>query len=1500
MIKGSSSRMDWCVRLAAMTAMAIGAFWLAAWWGGFAARWAAAGLITVKTNMALCQVLAGVALMLAGPSPPYPSRRKIAAAAALPVLLTGTLTLSEHLMGWDLGIDQLLASEPPGAAATTAPNRIGPPGSTSLILLGSGLLALALERRAPAFCFGLAACLINLVPAAGYLYGIVEFYGRARITGIAWPTVIALLSLGLGLMLAHRESGPMALLLRADAGGELLRWSLPWAVAFPLALGVLKQYGQNLGLYGEDVGTGLLVVALTVLLLAALWRSAARLSRSAAVRARAEQALRESEEWLRSAFDAADMFSFSWDIPNNAVRREHSRAAVLPPTAPECPGTFEQVVQAVHPEDRAAFEARVRAALRSADGAYQSEYRIVGTDGAVRWLSEQGRVEFDARHQPLRLTGLSHDITERKRLDQEREKFVRLVENSSDFIAMADLNGRITFMNAAGRRMIGLDEAEDPRRLHMTDYAAPASLELVRTVAIPAMREHGLWLGEMQLRNMRTGEIVDVARSAFLVRDASGQPIGFGTVTRDITERKRAEQEIARLNQDLQRRVTDLQTILDTAPIGLAIAEDPEGHHIRGNPASERMLGLPAGSELSKGARRSVPYRVLQDGRELAVEALPMQRAIRGETVAGQAIDVERADGQSIVLYCNAAPLLDEEGQPRGAVGAFLDITEFKQAEAALRRSEARFHLLSDTAGRLLAAKDPQSLINELCREVMAYLDCQVFFNFLADEPAGRLHLNACAGIPEEDVRKFEWLDYGAAVCGRVACDRRPIVAEDIQHASDPGTELVRAYGIQAYCCHPLMAGERLIGTLSFGARTRARFAADEVELMRVVADQVAVAMQRIQVKQALRESELFYRQTLESIPGMVFTTRPDGYRDYQSQQWVEYTGIPMNKHLGDGWNRLLHPDDRPRAFAAWRAAVEERAPYDLEYRVRRRDGEYEWFKVRGRPIRDAEGRIVRWFGVATNIEELKRAETALRERTERYELVLAGAQDAIWDWDVPNRRVLFSPRWKAIRGLADDEIGDHEDEWRKGIHPDDEPRVLAAVRAHLAGETPFFREEYRIRCKDGAWKWILDRGICQRDVDGRVVRMAGSESDITARKQAEEVLRHSEERYRGLVEQAVDGIFVSDAQGHYLDVNSAGAVMLGYTREEILRLSIPDVIAPDEIPRIAPEVAKFADGKVACSEWRFRRKDGSLFSGEIMGRQLPDGRLQAILRDITDRRMRAKLQEQAGRLREADRRKDEFLAMLAHELRNPLAPIRNAVQILKRAGLDETRSAWCRDLIDRQIEQLARLVDDLLDVSRITRGKIELRKEPLDVAVIVQRAVETSRPLIDTHRHALTVHLPPEPLWVEGDLIRLAQVVSNLLNNAAKYTDEGGHIGLAVEPANGDVLLRIRDTGRGIDPVVLPSLFDLFYQVDRNIDRSDGGLGIGLSLVKSLVAMHGGRVQAFSEGPGKGSEFVIRLPRLPGSDRAGETTLPVSAPPVVDDDRDSDERMALLFGTDD
>lgn len=231
--------------------------------------------------------------------------------------------------------------------------------------------------------------------------------------------------------------------------------------------------------------------------------------------------------------------------------------------------------------------------------------------------------------------------------------------------------------------------------------------------------------------------------------------------------------------------------------------------------------------------------------------------------------------------------------------------------------------------------------------------------------------------------------------------------------------------------------------------------------------------------------------------------------------------------------------------------------------------------------------------------------------------------------------------------------------------------------------------------------------------------------------------------------------------------------------------------------------------------------------------------------------------------IREADRRKDEFLAMLAHELRNPLAPISNAVEIMRLRGPEHSELDWARDVIARQVQHLVRLVDDLLDVSRITRGKIRLKLEPIDLAAAVSSAVETSRPLIEGRRHRLVVEMPAEAIWVKADPARLAQVLANLLNNAAKYTEEGGSIRLSVARDGGQAVIRVRDSGVGIPPEMLAGIFDLFTQVDRSLDRSQGGLGIGLTLVQRLVQMHGGSVEARSDGPGHGSEFVVRLPML-------------------------------------
>jgi signal transduction histidine kinase/CheY-like chemotaxis protein len=320
--------------------------------------------------------------------------------------------------------------------------------------------------------------------------------------------------------------------------------------------------------------------------------------------------------------------------------------------------------------------------------------------------------------------------------------------------------------------------------------------------------------------------------------------------------------------------------------------------------------------------------------------------------------------------------------------------------------------------------------------------------------------------------------------------------------------------------------------------------------------------------------------------------------------------------------------------------------------------------------------------------------------------------------------------------------------------------------------------------------------------------------------------------------------------------------------------------------------------------EKRFVRKDGSIVWTEVRRSAVRDAEgapLYTIgaVRDITERK-RAQ-----DALRDADRRKDEFLAMLAHELRNPLAPIRNAITLLEQLCPRDEMLKRATAVIHRQSEHLTRLVDDLLDVSRITQGKIKLQKERIDLITIIERAVEVSRPMMDQRKQQLTVSIPDETVMFEGDLTRLSQVVSNLLDNASKYSENGGQIWLSAKLKSTEMVLRIRDTGIGIPPDFLPHVFELFTQSDHSLDRSHGGLGIGLTLVRALVQMHSGTVEALSDGLGHGSEFVVRLPVLTA------ISQPAQAGPdhngvggrtgsqrilIVDDNVDSAESMALLL----
>jgi PAS domain S-box-containing protein len=366
---------------------------------------------------------------------------------------------------------------------------------------------------------------------------------------------------------------------------------------------------------------------------------------------------------------------------------------------------------------------------------------------------------------------------------------------------------------------------------------------------------------------------------------------------------------------------------------------------------------------------------------------------------------------------------------------------------------------------------------------------------------------------------------------------------------------------------------------------------------------------------------------------------------------------------------------------------------------------------------------------------------------------------------------------------------------------------------------------------------------------------------DITERKLVEFAVRTSEVRYRRLFETAQDGIMILDCDtGKIIDSNPVVSDLLGYTADQLRGKELWEIGLFKDVDANRAAFRQLQEsGRARHEDLPFETKDGRHACMEFVSNVYPvEGRpvVQCNVRNITDR----KRAEDA--LKEAGRCKDEFLAVLAHELRNPLAPIRNAIQVmrLKRAN-DDVRSTC--EVVERQVRQLARLVDDLLDISRVNSGTMNLQKEPLDMALVVARAVEMSRPVIDAHRHSLQVLLPAQSVRVDGDLGRLAQLLCNLLNNSAKYTADGGRIHLTVEEAGGEAVLRVRDTGVGIAADMLPHIFEMFAQVPGSISHSEGGLGIGLTLVRKLAELHGGRVEAHSAGPGDGAEFVVRLPLL-------------------------------------
>jgi len=555
-------------------------------------------------------------------------------------------------------------------------------------------------------------------------------------------------------------------------------------------------------------------------------------------------------------------------------------------------------------------------------------------------------------------------------------------------------------------------------------------------------------------------------------------------------------------------------------------------------------------------------------------------------------------------------------------------------------------------------------------------------------------------------------------------------------------------------------------------------------------------------------------------------------------------------------------------------AAIASASDFEIDIRVRWPDGALHWAHMRGTCASDGAGNVVALSGISLDL-------TASKQNEETLRLPLAAGEVATWNWDIVADRVTADSNMARLFPIdAGAAAAAPLARYLDIIHPDDREQVGAQIAQALQAHAPF-EASYRVAAGDGQYRSLIARGRVEYAADGTPLQLPGVLLDITRQKQVEDALRRSEERYRTLIE-LMDQAFcviemLYDEQGRpvdfrYLEGNPAFVKQSGLEDAigKTIRSFVPDhdqhwFDLYDQVLKSGVPV-RYENEAVAMERWF------EVFAARLGS---PGSRLLTVLfSDISERkRSEQQLRQLADNLSEMDRRKTEFLATLAHELRNPLAPIRNGLQIMRLAADKPATVARVRDVMERQVNQMVHLVNDLLDVARITRGQIELRLERMDLKAIIASAVETSMPLIEANRHQLQVQLADEPLPLDADPTRLAQVLGNLLNNAAKYTPAGGQITLRARRDGAQALIEVKDSGVGIPAESIATVFDMFTQVGQNMGRAQGGLGIGLSLVRRLAELHGGSAAAASPGAGLGSTFSVRLPLLsPTAHREAET----------------------------
>ncbi len=621
--------------------------------------------------------------------------------------------------------------------------------------------------------------------------------------------------------------------------------------------------------------------------------------------------------------------------------------------------------------------------------------------------------------------------------------------------------------------------------------------------------------------------------------------------------------------------------------------------------------------------------------------------------------------------------------------------------------------------------------------------------------------------------------------------------------------------------------------------------------------------------EEQLRMSEERYRLLMQAVPSMIYERySKEGGNFFYSDSWYEFTGLTPKQTVGNGWMQALHPDDVERLKTRSAAELNPAVMHERRMRFRRKDGQYRWMLIRSVPVRGANGEVVRRVGGITDIDDMVRAQDALRESEAQFramfEAAVVGQSQASATTGLFTR---VNQRFCDMTGYTEAELL-RMTPWNL-IHPADLPKDPSILPILTENRDEVSRERRFVR-KDGKIIWVNVAVRLLRDSQNNPLRTITVYSDITRRKKAEESLQ----RIMGGLSLAqhivAAGVWDLDLISGEDYFSPAYYDLYGFCEGERVTFEhwLKKCVIAEDRRRLAEAVRRlFESGTEWNAEFRIEHPTRGLRWLASVGRLQRDAggrpsRFTGMDIDITERKqMEAQLQDYVKALREADRRKDEFLAMLGHELRNPLQAIRGAVDLLQIAGPSDPDFDTTRNLIGVQVSHMARLIDDLLDISRLTLDKLELRKEDLDLTDALEDALSATRPAIAARDIQLEIDMPGQIPILHGDRVRLTQVFANLLGNAAKYTPEQGKIWLTVSSHNNEAVVSVRDNGIGIPPEKLKHLFDLFYQAHGSPEYVSSGFGIGLTLARRLIELHGGRIEARSGGTGEGSEFIVYLP---------------------------------------